>query len=83
MRATCPACLLFDFITLISAKDTRYGALIINFLKLPNHLRSKYSQHARTLFICVFFPLGERPNFTPILNNGQNYNLLYLEHALK
>ena len=79
--ATCPAHLiLLDFITRIILGEE---LVVMQSLPFPRYLvppRSKYSpqHHVHEHPQLPFLPRYQRPSFTPIQNNTQNYNSIYL-----
>ena len=85
IRATCPAHLIFlDLITQqYWVRSTDHSAPHYVIFSSPRYLvpfRPKYSpQHPVLKHPCpMFLPLCERPCFTPIQNNRQNYSSVHL-----
>ena len=80
VRATCSAHLiLLDFITrAISGEECRLLSSSLCSYLVP--LRPKYSpQHPILKHLQpIFLPQCERPSFTPMHNNKQNYSSIYL-----
>ena len=80
IRATCPAHLiLLDFITrkMLREENRSFSSSSCSYL-FP--LRPKYSPQHPTLKHPkpTFLPQCDRPSFTPIQNNRQNYSSVYL-----
>ena len=85
IRATCPANLiLLDFITrkILDEGYTSLSYPLCCVLNIPCYLapfRPKYSQHPILKHPQpTFLPQYERPIFTPIQGNRQNYSSVYL-----
>ena len=81
IHATCPAHLILPDVitrTILGEQAPRYVVFSTHLLHLL--LRPKYSPQSPILKHPqpVFLPQCERPSFTPIQNNRQNYSSVYL-----
>ena len=85
IRATCPTHLiLLDFITrtILGEEYKSFNSSLCNLLHSPRYLvppRSKYSPQHHVLKHpqLPFLPQCQRPSFTPIQNNRQNYSSIW------
>ena len=83
IRATCPAhLLLLDLITrtILGEEYKSFSSSLCSLLRYLVPPRSKYSPQHHVLKHpqLPFLPQCQRPSFTPIQNNRQNYSSIYL-----